>query len=299
MDSATALDLGFEQDLTPRFRVPFLGQVGLVAAGIVRELALLAFRPKTRTEDQVGLEYDVGSWRAMLESRAWEKYLSLEAFLVSSDLQSDRVVTVDDSLVRMSTTDYYRLRLKAVQRIIEANMVGDSLVEIGSGFGLNLFSVALANKHARLAGYDISVNGVTAARMIAKHFGVSNVSFDIHDLITASDAEYRRFEGSTVLSYLCLEQLGSYTEHIIQKLLRSGARRMIHVETTYELLRRWSPRDWLSYLYVRRMDYITDLLATLRRFEQRGALRILRAERLNYSPTIRNTTTLIVWEPMA
>jgi hypothetical protein len=95
---------------------------------------------------------------------------------------------------------------------------------------------------------------------------------------------------------LCLEQLPDHTERILRNFCSAGAKRVIHVETSFELLRPTSLRDLASISYVWRQDYQRTLIASARRLEAEGLLRIVAAERLHLSPNWRNAPTLLVWD---
>ena len=253
---------------------------------------------RKRTREQVSKEYDQGSWHALAESRSWENFSSLEDFVSFANDSRTRVCWINDELVHVQTRDYYAFRLRELQQVMlhYAND-SDSVAEIGCGYGMNLFSLSLLRHWKTLLGFDLSENGIRAAQTIAAHFRTQQLSFSKLDLTEGTEEGFRKLDGLTVFSYFCLEQLGQHNSAIIQRLLNARVKRVIHLETTFELLDKLSPLDWISCLYVKRMDYNRSLLTTLIRHEREGSLRILEARRLKFSPTLRNCPTLIVWEP--
>jgi hypothetical protein len=170
------------------------------------------------------------------------------------------------------------------------------IVEVGCGPGLNLFSLSLTNRWDRLEGFDISENAIRAAREASQHFGLSHIDFGILDLTNPVSDNFERLRGKTVFTYYCLEQLKYSTRIVIDNLVKAGVRRVIHIEPATELLRLWSPADWLTYLYITRMDYQDNLLHTLEEVERSGLIRIVDKKRLGYAPTCKNDPMLVCWE---
>ena len=270
---------------------------------IRRELWLglrgLLARRLERNPEQVSAEYDAGSWKAVLEQRKWAQCASLRDYLVPGD-ERVRVAKIKDRLVRIKTSDYYDYRLRVLQEVLEQYAGGErELIELGCGYGANLFSLALSGRWESLSGFDISKNGIRAGREAACHFNLTNVSFDHLDVTDSDDPNYQRIKGKTVYTYYCLEQLKRSTQTVIENIIRAGAGRVIHIEPTFELLRMWHPVDLTTYFYVKRQDYQDNLVTTLKGFEKRGLIKIIDLKRLYYAPTHRNDPTLICWEPSA
>jgi hypothetical protein len=200
-------------------------------------------------------------------------------------------------LVRIATNQYYQFRLRTLQEVI-AHYAQDAreLVELGCGTGLNLFSLFLSGRWERLEGFDISKNGIQAAREAAQHFHLSNIDFGFLDLTDPHDSNLTRLKGKTAFTYYCLEQLKYSTPIVIDNLVKAGIKRVIHIESATELLRLWSPSDLLSYLYITKMDYQDNLLRTLEQVERQGTIRIVDKKRLGYAPTCKNDPMLVCWE---
>ena len=181
----------------------------------------------------------------------------------------------------------------------EAYPACTELVELGGGFGANLFALALGEKKwNRLIGLDISQNAIQAGREIASHFALpQQISFDRIDIIKGSDSTFRHLRGRPVLTYYCLEQLKHDTRIVIENILQAGPSRVIHIEPTFELLHLSSLKDMVTYLYIVRKDYQNNLLSTLKEYERKGKVKVVMVQRLYYAPTVRNDPTLICWEP--
>src|SRR5262249_6583883 len=138
---------------------------------------------------------------------------------------------------------------------------GSDVLELGCGWGLNLFSLYMERRWPRLAGYDISWNALMAAREAAQHFGIP-IEFDVVDAIDGEASGFAAFRGHTVFTYYALEQLKYETRKVIANVARWGPRRVIHIEPSSEYLRWLSPLDVINRLYIARRDYQDNLLRT-------------------------------------
>jgi hypothetical protein len=253
-----------------------------------------AFPKRGRTA--VTNEYDQGHWKRVLDERRWEGARSLYDYVVPPN-ETKRIAKIGGKLVRISTHEYYRFRLSEIQRIMEEYAGGaNEIVELGSGWGMNLFSLALSGRWAALRGFDVSANGVKATNAAAKHFGLTSVVARELDLTNAKHPSFKEIEGATAFSYLCLEQLKYSTSQVIGNLLGSGVKRVIHVEPTPELFSWWRPADVANRIHLRAHDYQNNLLTELKRRERAGDLRLLAVSRLGFSPRAVNDPTLICWE---
>ncbi len=250
-----------------------------------------------RSNQTVNEEYDEGNWKSLLADRRWERVGSLFEYVVPP-IDAMRLAKIDGRIVRIRTRDYYEFRLRKLQDLMEMNASGgDGLVELGCGWGANLFSLALANRWRSLRGYDVSANGVRATNEAAAYFGVQSVHAQQLDLTKRNQQGFREIEGATAFTYLCLEQLKYSTRLVIENLLDSGVRRVIHVEPTPELFSWWRLTDLANRFYLTAHDYQNNLLKTLRSLEKEGRLRLTAVARLNFSPRAVNDPTLICWVP--
>jgi hypothetical protein len=266
---------------------------------VARSFGRIALKNRRRTSDVVDSEYNGGTWEKVLIERSWLGALSLEEFLAGED-SAPRFAKVDDEIVRLSTKDYYRYRIGALSELV-AKHAGEtrSLLELGSGFGYNLFSLSLDPQWTKLRGFDISPNGIEAARQIAKHFKRDElISFDRIDLTDAGDERFYEVEGSTVFTYFCIEQIPYSVEAVVENILKAKPRRVINIEPATDMLDLRQPRDLASRLYLKSMDYQTRLFSYLDEIAAKGRIRILARERMRFASSVYNDGNLYAWEPM-
>ena len=93
------------------------------------------------------------------------------------------------------------------------------------------------------------------------------------------------------------EQIPYDVHKVVDNIIAARPKRVINIEPTTELLNFSSPRDLVSYLYIRSVDDQTQLFSTLDDYERQGRVRILARERMPFAPTIHNDGFLYCWEP--
>ena len=173
-----------------------------------------------------------------------------------------------------------------------------SLLELGAGFGYNLFSLSLDPQWNKLRGFDIAPNGIEAGRQIANHFQLGDrISFDRIDLTDADDRRFGELAGAVVFTYFCIEQIPYAVESVIENIIRAKPARVVNIEPAVDMLRLSRPRDFASRVYIESMDYQTRLFKLLDALDQEGRIRVLARERMEFAPTLHNDGLLYVWEP--
>jgi hypothetical protein len=284
----------FEPDVTPASR---LDLSRAYAVDLARSLRRLAFKNVRRTNEVVDSEYNSGEWDRVLKQRAWLGR-TLEEFLIGQNTEP-RLAKVDGQIVRIITRDYYRYRIGALSELI-ARHAGraTSLLELGAGYGANLFSLSLDPHWSKLRGFDIAPNGIEAGRQIASHFKLDDrVSFDRIDLTDANDPHFSELAGGTVFTYFCIEQIPYAVEAVIENIIQAKPARVVNIEPGIDMLNLAEPRDFTSRVYIRSMDYQTRLFKLLDALDTHGRIRILARERMEFAPTLRNDGLLYAWEP--
>lgn len=286
--------MNFETDVTP---ASSLDLSRAYTMDVARSLLRLAFKNVRRTDSVVDSEYNSGVWDKLLSERAWLRGQTLEEFLIGDNVAT-RLAKVDDRLVRISTRDYYRYRIRALSGLMARHAGGvSSLLELGAGSGYNLFSLSLDPRWVGLRGLDIAPNGIEAGRQIASHYNLTDhVSFDRIDLTDASDPHFKELEGATVFTHFCIEQIPYAVEEVIENIIRARPARVINIEPAMDMLKLSDPRDLAARVYLKSMDYQTRLFKLLDELDQSGRIRILARERMGYAPTLHNDGLLYTWE---
>jgi len=269
------------------------------AVDLARSVSRLILRRIERTRDKVNSEYNLLHWQNVLSSKAWIKAADLGAFLAPPN-SNESLRKVDNQILRISGGKYYRYRIGALGELI-ARHCGDTrrIVELGTGYGYNLFALHLTHPDWTFKGFDISPNGIAAGREIADHFALSDkISFGRIDLTDAADPSLAEIEGETAFTYFCIEQIPYDVRKVVENIIAAKPKRVINIEPTTELLDLTRPRDLVSLVYIRSVDYQTQLFTTLDELERQGRIRILARERMPFAPNINNDGFLYCWEPI-
>lgn len=285
------------QQLTNARPVPAPLAVALYARSILTDCAHKIIRQRKRTSTQVQSDYDKGEWTDFQAARSWEQAANLEDYVYSTSRRPLRA-QVDGRLQKLPMCDYYRYRTERILALLsEFDLGSERLVELGSGAGRNLFAAALAKRWKVLRGLELSPTGIAIANTVAQHFRLDGISAGPIDLLNPQSLGFAELKDSVVFTHYCLEQLPAHTETVLRNLVNAGVRRVIHIEPTLELFNSWSLKDLASIAYIWRQNYLADLVTTTQRLEREGLLQIFDVRRLDFAPTLRNTPTLVVWEP--
>lgn len=268
-------------------------------AGVMaRSLYRLMIRRIKRTADVVDSEYNLQNWQKMLAGKAWLRAANLTEFLTPAD-STECLRKVDNKILRIDHQSYYRYRIAALSDLIMRH-AGDAqqIVELGCGYGYNLLSLHVNCPNLTLKGFDIAPNGIAAGREIAEHFDLSDkILLDRIDLTDARDRNLSAIAGQVVFTYFCIEQIPYDVHKVVENIIAAKPKRVINIEPTTELLDLTNPRDLVSLVYIRSVDYQTQLFSTLDQLEREGRIRIVARERMPFAPSINNDGFLYCWEP--
>ncbi len=264
-----------------------------------RSVARIMLKRVRRDRSVVADEYHRGHWARVLERRAWDGAFNLEAFLVGDD---DREIfaRAESRVHRTRVQDYYRYRLQALPKLLEEMIGGrDGVVELGSGFGYNLFALSLAWPGSTMTGLELSENGLEAAGAIAGHFRLGDrLQFNQIDLTVRGHPGFASVRGRPVFTFFCLEQIPYDIEAVVANILDAQPSRIVNIEPSIDMFRPYRFSDWPNYLYVKSVDYQTRLTEVLASLEARGRIRIVERRRMPFSPTIQNEGLAVAWEPV-
>jgi tRNA G46 methylase TrmB len=266
---------------------------------LAKSVYRLILRRMERTQNEVNSEYNLLHWQKILANKAWLKAKDLPDFLAPPE-STERLRKVENQILRISAQQYYQYRIAALGKLIARHCGGaNSIVELGTGYGYNLFSLHHSHPDWTLKGFDISPNGIAAGHEIAERFGISDrISLDRIDLTDSADANFSAIAGEVVLTYFCIEQIPYDVRKVIENIIAAKPKRVINIEPTTELLELFRPRDLVSLFYIRSVDYQTKLFTTLDELERQGRIRIIARERMPFAPSINNDGFLYCWEPI-
>lgn len=266
---------------------------------LAKSLGRLLVKRVRRDSTVVASEYDGGHWAKLLNEAPWQNFNKAKDYLAGVD-SSALVCRIGNQYKKVTKQDYYRDRIYALSEFIAPYILDTRrVVELGCGTGYNLLSLATSDPELQLEGYDLSPNGIAAARQLFKHFDCSpGIVLDQIDLTLASHPNFPAIHNKAVFTFFCLEQIPYSIDKVVENILRQRPLRVVHVEPGVDLLRAGNPMDWPNWLYVRSVDYQTQLFRCIERLESAGQLKVIERRRLPFSPTIQNDGMCIIWEPI-
>ena len=260
----------------------------------------LVSRKLIRRQEEVQKEYNNGHWNRklqILENKGWEASLSLHEFIIqlgTFDEPPFVIGLVEGNLYKVRAADYYDYRIRKLAKVLfQFVKEGERLVELGCGYGYNLFGLIGLNKTYRLAGYDRSDTAITTAKSIASRFDAS-IFFNTVDLVHQD----LPVQGDALFTYYCMEQLKYHTKEVLTRMISWKPSQVIHLEPVVEFYRPFRARDLLGIGYIRWKDYQDKLFSTLCKLEKEGRVRILDSCRLGYASNGINEASLIRWCPV-
>ena len=81
----------------------------------------------------------------------------------------------------------------------------------------------------------------------------------------AGDPNLAAIAGEVVFTYFCIEQIPYDVRKVVENIIAAKPKRVINIEPTTELLDLTHPRDLVSLVYIRSVDYQTQLFYDARR----------------------------------
>jgi hypothetical protein len=210
-----------------------------------------------------------------------------------------------------------RISRAAITELVAAYGQADTkrIVELGSGWGANLFSLWLAGapRAAEYVAMEYTAAGREATQLVGgtePDLRLRVAPFDYH----APDLSALRTSDKTlVFTSFSIEQITHLSDALFEELLAiPGLDRVVHIEpVSWQLLAETSVGPligFLSYIVPPRLSfevdlrrrsrstgYNVDLLPKLRALERAGRIRIERIEKNYIGPNPLNPGTAIVW----
>ena len=274
------------------------------------------FHSNVRTKEFVDKSYNQSTWKKVLETKSWENKKTLSDFLnsniensfptfmpkpifgdnvlVEPNINSECTLLLNNRIQQTSILNRKKAHTQLITELIKKHTKSsDEIVEIGCGYGLNLFNLISQGLENNMSGYDVSTNSISAGKKINDVFNC-NVKFDVVDM--TKNLNSIDLKGKTVITFHSFEQIKRHTSNVINDLIDAKVSQVIHFEPILELYR-FNMRDICSFLYIKARDYQDNILKSLKNFENTGKLKILENYRLGYAENPVHETSLTRWTP--
>lgn len=263
---------------------------------LYRDVFVGLMKKELRNPEKIREEYNDGLYKKYVDVEIWSKDKDEISILGLTD--PDRFEQNRMSFYRHNEVilkDHYR----KIWEIWEKEFVEtfsrfisekDEIVELGCGYGRNLFALRRNNFKNKMTGYDISENAINVGKKLNEKFH-SNIEFDILDM--TKEFSKQKIENKTVFTYTSLEQTKYHLEKILANLINAKPKQVIHVETIPQLL----PNNIFGItvgLNRYRKDYQTKLLDILKKYDNK--ISIIDLEKVKTCPSVFNPVMLVRYE---
>mgnify|MGYP001185390184 FL=1 len=255
-------------------------------------------KKQSRTNLVINQEYDKNAYQDLYQKQIWtEKNLENLCYMrfINNNLENNDLKATALFNEKLFSTKLLNLKklygIKLVNEIKKIISKNDTLCELGCGFGKYLFLLRVNNISCNLEGYDISYNGVELAKKIDSQFktGISFKQFDITKDLSKID-----LSNKIIFTHLALEQLKPELKNIINNLIESKPKEVIHFEHSPNLYSS-GIRHFVSKIYYDKKDYQTQLLQILSKYNDEGKINLLNTEKFPHGLNPLHEMGVIRW----
>jgi len=227
--------------------------------------AVLALRNKElRNMQKVEEDYETGIYKKYVDAEMWSgEYTSFG--LIDPDRLNANKLRYYRSNEKIQKDSYKKILelgdiefTEVFKRFIDKD---DEIVELGCGYGKNLFELRMNGFKNIMTGYDISKNAIITAKKINEKSNF-DIDFDVMNMVDVSKYDLKN---KTIFTVGALEQTKYQLEEILKKLIDAKAKQIIHIECIPQLL----PKNIFGLCVAinrRRKDYQTELLNILEKY---------------------------------
>lgn len=265
---------------------------------LYRDVFLVFMKKELRNQQKIEEEYDQGLYKKYVDAEIWSKNkneISILGLTEPKRFEQNKMsffrydnVILKDHYVKIWDL-WEKEFVEIFTRFVDEK---DEIVELGCGYGRNLFALRRNNFKNPMMGYDISKNAINIGKKLNEKFN-SNIEFDILDMTKEFSKE--KIENKTIFTYTSLEQTKYHLEEILDKLIHANPKQVIHFETIPQLL----PHNLFGItvnLNRYRKDYQTKLLDILHKYEEE--ISISHLEKLKTCPSVFNPIMMVRYQPI-
>jgi len=229
-----------------------------------------------------------------LNSNAWIAKDFQEFNFPIINKKISKIALINHKICRISEFDYSIFRPMMIWKILkEFTDKNDVIVELGCGWGWNLFNLIAFGIENKLEGYEVTENGVRSCNTINQHY---QCNLKIENLDLTKEIVIGKFKDKTLFTHYVMEVIKYNTRKVLENIINSKPKQVIHIEPVYELYQN-SLRDIASKMYIDYSDYQKSLLKTLQELESEGKVEIKDVRRLGYAHKPEHEASLIRWIP--
>ena len=167
--------------------------------------------------------------------------------------------------------------------------------EFGSGTGLNLVHLSKVLPDKRLYGCDWAMPSVKILQELNRNLNLNIQGFHFNLFQPDHNILSEIPENSGLFTIGTFEQLGKDYQSILDFILNSNFKRIVHVETNYELYDENNLLDILSKKYIEKRNWLQGYFSSLHNLEELGKIRIIQEKR-TFGSFFHDGYTITIWE---
>jgi len=244
----------------------------------MRLIQVFKMPSQNRTSSVVNNEYNDRSYNTLLSKyrKNTQSIITDKLFLLYGS-KKIRLVRAKKFLI-MQDHEYNTFKYNELFKNVYLHR---SIIEIGCGFGRNLFAIRNLGYKGDLAGIDISSNAISLAKLIDKKLNlrVNFAKVDAKKMTSYDFKELRKSKSGLVMSYQFFEQIPNDVETVLAKLVSIfSGHHFIFIESRAELTGT-TLSEFITKVYIRKKNYQNSLLKNLRSLQKRGMITNLKVEK--------------------
>ena len=260
-------------------------------------LLLLFSRRKKRDFKIVESEYEDYAWfnvEKNLENFIRSGNSNPAEFLFDFAFPRRSFLAVMEKIRFVDSSEYYRYKANKLNKL--SVFFGDSILEIGSGFGSNLMALRISGYRGQLFGIDISDRGVNIANQLSNYFNLelSIKKQDILKLDMNNTREYQ--EVNSILIYQVIEQIPNDVRVFIQNLLTLFPSKKFFIIESLAGYKIRNFSELITSLYIYKQNYQSNLIDVLIEHEEIGSIRNLEITKYKCSHKFGHESALITFD---
>ena len=283
------------------FRLIDLNDLPKYSPWPTRLLGLSDWTQKSRSEKLVLREYGE-KWGDLLQDYEKHKFANLlEAmnYLFYKHFPSYFLFHIGEQIYYAENNDlFWDFFYSEITGILAEYLRPDgTLVELGCGWGRNLFYALRMKLCKNAIGGEFTERGLMLGKLIEKQFDLPIDFFHFDYYNPAAELEHK-LKGAVIFTHNSIEQINCIPEKTILALIKSKPIAVIHLEPIYEHCKENTFLHCLWKRYTELNDYNRNLLTVLKRFEKQGQLKITIEKPHALGLNAFNPCSFIVWEPI-
>ncbi|MFC1579349.1 hypothetical protein ACFL4N_00380 [Thermodesulfobacteriota bacterium] len=288
------------QPVEEGFRLIELNDLPQYSPWPARLMGIEAWENRTRNEQLVKTEYGQ-KWGTLYENYAAQRFQRLREaleYLFMTHFQPTILFHLKEKVYftknSVALWDYFYSILFNVLTPYLTDK--DTLVELGCGWGRNLF-YALDRKLCRKAvGGEYTEEGRKLGELISRQF---ELPFEIlpFDYYKPDHVFMRQLRGAVVFSHNSIEQISTMPEETILSIIENKPKVVIHFEPIFEYRNQDTVLHCLWKRFTEINDYNRNLLTVLEKLEKKGMLKIILEDVHAFGLNAFNPGSFIVWQP--